>query len=164
MRTLLSVAVLLAGAMPAPAKPAAVFRLATPPVPVEAGLEFSVCAANVGTVKADIQLQFVSVRTGAVVATRTVQLPPPGSAAPMPDPCLVTTADAILHAGNPPASDGAMVVAIVAVRRGLFGPIPAATAGLQVTAADPSGTRRVVASVPMEMVTNPRNTVLETIH
>jgi hypothetical protein len=163
MKILLPAAVLMTAAFSSHAKTAVVSRLATPPVPVEAGLEFSVCAANVGTVKADIQLQFVSVRTGAVVATRDVTLPPPGTGA-MPDPCLTTTADAVLRAGNATAADGAMVVAIVAIRRGLFNRPPAATAGLQVMAAGPAGARHVVASVPLEMVTNPRNGMVETVH
>ena len=164
MKSFLFAALLLAAAIPSQARSAVVFRLATPPVPVEAGLEFSICAANVGPIKADLQLQFISVRTGAVVATRSVTLPPAGGTAPIPDPCLTTTADAILHAGTAPAGNGAMVVAIVAIRRGLFSRRPAATAGLQVSATDPSGTRRVVASVPLEMVTDPRNSVIETIH
>ena len=101
------------------AKVAVVFRLASPPLPVEAGQHFSLCAANVGTVNADVTLQFISVRTGAIIASRDVSLPPPGSSGRTPDPCLDTTADAVsaptMTPANPP-----LLVALVAIKRGLF--------------------------------------------
>src|ERR1700683_1897851 len=100
-RLIWPISILMAAAAPAWPRVAVGFRLASPPLPVKAGQEFTLCAANVGTANADIVLNFVSVRTGAVVASKQVTLPPPGGAVPgavpgaMPDPCLVATAEAI---------------------------------------------------------------------
>jgi hypothetical protein len=142
------------------------FRLASPPLPVEAGQQFSLCAANVGTRDVDVNLEFVNVRTGAVVTSRLVTLPPPGTSGSMPDPCLATTADAILAAGAPPAGEPALVVGVVVVRRGLFAPPSAATAAVQVTAPDAGGGRRLLASIPLHSATmiNGRNTPIEVVH
>ncbi len=87
-RLIRSIALLAMAASCSWGKVAVVFRLASPPLPVEAGQHFGLCAANVGTVKADLTLQFINVRTGAIVATREVTLPAPrisrGHARPLP--------------------------------------------------------------------------------
>jgi hypothetical protein len=118
-RVVYSMALLAVAGTSSWAKVAVVFRLASPPMPVEAGQGFSLCAANVGTVSADLTLQFISVRTGAIVASRDVTLPPPGSAAGTPDPCLRTTADALAAPAATPA-DPPLLVALVVIKRGLF--------------------------------------------
>jgi len=158
MKRLLFAIALLAAAAPAWGRYLVVFRLASPPLPVEAGQQFSLCAANVGTVNADLTLQFINVRTGAVIASRSVILPPPGAAA-MPDPCLEATAEQIGNAGTGPP----LVVALVIIRHGLFNRAAAATASVQVTAPAPSGQRRLVASIPLLLatLTNGRNTPIE---
>jgi hypothetical protein len=167
--------VLLAAAAPVWPRVAVVFRLASPPLPVQAGQEFTLCAANVGTANADIVLNFVSVRTGAIVAGKQVTLPPPGAggAVPgpvpsaMPDPCLITTAEAIAKAGAGTAMSGGqpLVVAIMIVRHGLFHGAAAATASVQVTVAGANGERQMLASVPLYLatMTNGRNTPIETV-
>ena len=143
---------------------AVVFRLASEPLPVEPGQHFALCAANVGTTNVDLTLQFINVRTGGIVASRNVTLPPPGSAIPMPDPCLHTSADAVWApagvSGNPP-----LLAALVVIARGVFSRASAATASVQITAADASGTERLVASIPLHLATliNGRNTPLERV-
>jgi hypothetical protein len=164
---------LVAAAAPASPRVAVVFRLASPPLPVQAGQEFTLCAANVGTAEADIVLNFVSVRTGAVVAGKQVTLPPPGAgpAVPgaipgaMPDPCLITTAEAIAKAGVAPSGGPPLVVALMIVRHGLFHRAAAATASVQVTIAGANGERQTLASVPLYLatMTNGRNTPIETV-
>jgi hypothetical protein len=94
------------------AKVAVVFRLASPPLAVEAGQRFSLCAANVGAVNVDLTLQFVNVRTGAIVASREVTLPQPGSTGRTLNPCLEITADAVSAPTVIPA-DPPMLVALV---------------------------------------------------
>jgi len=150
---------------PAGARVIVAYRLASPPLPVDAGQQFSLCAANVGAAKLDLQLQFMSVRTGAVVANRELTLPPPGAPG-MPDPCLSTTAAVVVGAGAPPPGEQALVVAIVVIKRSVFGRQTAATAAVQVTVEDPSGVRRLVASVPLHLATliNGRNTPIELVH
>ena len=149
---------------------AVVFRLASAPLPVQAGQEFALCAANVGTTNADIVLNFVSVRTGAIVASKQVMLPPPGAggALPtaMPDPCLSVTADAIVKAGGAASAGTPLVVALMVVRHGVFHGAAAATASVQVTAAGANGSRQLVASVPLYLATmiNGRNTPIEIVH
>jgi hypothetical protein len=162
---ILALGTLALTAMPASPRVMVVFRLASPPLPVEAGQQFALCAANVGTINADIRLQFVSVRTGAIAASKDAVLPPPGSAAPMPDPCLIVSAETIMAAGSPPPGGPSMVVGIVVARRGLFSRPVAATAAIQVTAPTDSGERRILASVPLSMATmiNGRNTPIERV-
>jgi hypothetical protein len=164
MRTLLF---LMATATPAWPRVAVVFRLASPPLPVQAGQEFTLCAANVGRANADIVLNFVSVRTGAIVASKQVTLPPLGAAVStaMPDPCLNTTAKAIDKAGGSSSLAQPMVVALMVVRHGVFHGASAATASVQVTVADANGERRIVASIPLYLATmrNGRNTPIEIV-
>src|SRR5271157_635455 len=156
-RLVYSIALLAFAGSSAGAKMAVVFRLASPPLPVEAGQQFSLCAANVGTVKADITLQFINVRTGAIVASRDVVLPPPGSAGGTPDPCLATTADAVTAAGSAARratpAEPPLLVALVVIRHGLFSRASAATASVQVTTAGPAGERRILASIPLHLAT-----------
>jgi hypothetical protein len=160
---------LLVAATPAWPRVAVVFRLASSPIPVQAAQEFALCAANVGLANADITLSFVSVRTGVIVASKQVTLPPPGAgvAVPgaMPDPCLSTTADAITKAGAPAGSGPPLVVALMVVRHGVFHSASAATASVQVTVAGANGERQIVASVPLYVatMTNGRNTPIEIV-
>ena len=158
---------LMAAASPAWPRVAVVFRLASPPLPVQAGQEFTLCAANVGRANADIVLNFVSVMTGAIVASKQVTLPPPGGAVPsaMPDPCLITTAEAIAKAGAATSGGQPLVVALMIVRHGLFHGAAAATASVQVTIAGANGERQTLASVPLHLATmiNGRNTPIETV-
>ena len=145
---------LLAFAMPLPARYLVVFRLASPPLPVEAGQRFSLCAVNVGTMNADLTLEFLNVRTGAVVASRNVMLPPPGAGV-MPDPCLDATAEQVSGAGGAPP----LMAALVIIRHGLFSRAAAVTASVQVT----DGNQRLAASIPLHLATmiNGRNTPIE---
>jgi len=158
---------LMAAAAPAWPRVLVVFRLASSPLPVQAGQEFSLCAANVGTTNADLTLQFVSVRTGAIVASEQLILPPPGAGAPgaMPDPCLNTTADAIAKAGAAPGGGAPLVVALMVISHGVFNRASAATAAVQVTVAGANGERQMVASVPLYLatMTNGRNTPIEIV-
>ena len=146
------------------ARVAVVFRLASPPLPVGPGQSFSLCAANVGRVNTDLTLQFINVRTGAIVASRQVILPPPGSAGAVPDPCLRTTADALAAPSATPA-DPPLVVALVIIKRGLLSQASAATASVQVTAPDPNGQPHLAASIPLVLatLTNGRNTPIERV-
>ncbi len=165
MNRMLRCLFLLALAAPVlPAKVAVVFRLASPPLPAGPGHRFSLCAANVGVTNVDLTLQFILVRTGAIVATRDVTLLPPGHAGPSPDPCLETAADALPAAA--PGSGPPLIVALVVIRRGLFSRASAATASVQITAPDPSGTPRLVSSIPLMLATlvNGRNTPIEQVH
>jgi hypothetical protein len=164
-RMVCSIALLAIAGTPSSAKVAVVFRLASPPLPVEAGQHFSLCAANVGAVNVDLTLQFISVRTGAIVASREVTLPPPGSAGRILDPCLDITADALSVPTVIPA-DPPMLVALVVIKRGLFSRASAATASVQVTAANATGGHRILASIPLHLATliNGRNTPIERVH
>jgi hypothetical protein len=166
MRRLLFVfTILAAAALPASPRVMVVFRLASPPLPVETGQQFALCAANVGSTNAELTLQFVSVRTGAIAASKDVILPPPGMGVPMPDPCLITPAEIIAAAGTSPPNAPAMVVGLVVIKRGLFARATAATAAIQVTTLAPTGERKLLASVPLHMATatNGRNTPIETV-
>jgi hypothetical protein len=169
MRRLIGPLLFLMAAAPAWPRVAVVFRLASAPLPVQAGQEFALCAANVGTANADITLNFVNVRAGAIVASKQVTLPPPGAggAVPsaMPDPCLSTTADAIMKAGAAPNGDPPLVVALMVVRHGVFHGASAATASVQVTVAGANGARQTVASIPLYLatMTNGRNTPIEIV-
>lgn len=166
MKRLLGSLLILLIAAPAWPRVAVVFRLASPPLPVQAGQEFALCAANVGTTNADITLNFVSVRTGAIVASKQVTLPPP-SAVPSAilDPCLNTTADAILKAGAAASGGMPLVVALMVIRHGVFHGAAAATASVQVTAAGANGERQIVTSVPLYLATmiNGRNAPIEIV-
>jgi hypothetical protein len=169
MRCMTGTLLLFIAAAPAWPRVAVVFRLASAPLPVQAGQEFALCAANVGTANADITLNFVNVRTGAIVASKQVTLPPPGAGgtvpSAMPDPCLSVTADAIVKAGAAPSGDPPLVVALMVVRHGVFHGASAATASVQVTVAGANGARQIVASIPLYLatMTNSRNTPIEIV-
>jgi hypothetical protein len=164
-RLFLTLSILVLAPPPGSPRVMVVFRLASPPLPVEAGQQFALCAANVGSTRVDLTLQFVSVRTGAVAASKDIVLAPPGASNPMPDPCLVATAETIAGAGTPPPNEHAMVVGLVVMKRGLFARAVAATAAIQVSALAPTGERKLLASVPLQMATatNDRNTPIETV-
>ena len=165
MRHLLfAVSIVALAAFPASPRVMVVYRLASPPLPVQAGQQFALCAANVGSRSVELTLRFVSVRTGAVVSSKDIVLPPPGANGPMPDPCLVTSAEAIAGPNAAP-SELAMVVGLVVSKRGLFARASAATAAIQITAPGPSGERKLVGSVPLLMatMTNGRNTPVERV-
>jgi hypothetical protein len=121
-------------------------------MPVLAGQRFSLCAANVGRVNAELTLRFINVRTGAVVASRDVTLPPPGSSGGIPDPCLETTADAV-SAPAVTSAEPPLLVALVAIKRGVFARASAATASVQVMVADAAGGYRILASIPLQLAT-----------
>ena len=161
-RVIFSVLCLAVAASGCWAKVQIVFRLASPPMPVVAGQHFSLCAANVGTVPVDLTLQFINVRTGAIVATRDVTLPPPGASG-APDPCLNTTAEALAPLAAAAASDPPLLVALAVIKRGLFARAVAATASVQVSVPDTAGGYRVLASIPLTLATlvNGRNTPIE---
>ena len=145
------------------ARIAVVFRLASPPIPVEASQQFSLCAANVGTASADLTLQFINVRTGGIIASRDVVLPPPGASGGIPDPCLQTTSDAIglSTAGN---ANPVLIVGLVVIKKGLFSRAAATTASLQV-AVTGGGGARIIASIPLQLatLTKGRNTPIERV-
>jgi hypothetical protein len=54
-------------------KPVA-FRLASLPASAEPGQKLVLCAANIGTGAVDVTLEFINVKTGGVVAEKTVSL------------------------------------------------------------------------------------------
>ena len=164
-RLFFTLSILVLAALPVSPRVMVVFRLASPPLSVEAGQQFGLCAANVGSTSVDLTLQFVSVRTAAVAASKDVVLPPPGIGSPVPDPCLVATAETIAAAGTPPPNEPAMVVGLVVMKRGLFARAVAATAAIQVTTLAPTGERKLLASVPLYMATatNGRNTPIEKV-
>jgi hypothetical protein len=79
------------------------------------------------------------------------------------DPCLDTTAEAVSAPTVMPA-DPPMLVALVVIKRGLFSPVSAATASVQVTATATGGDR-ILASIPLHLATliNGRNTPIERV-
>ena len=116
------------------------FRLASPPTSVEHGQQVLLCAANVGTGAVEVTLELQNVRTGAVVADKTVKLFPSGSAPAASDPCLTTTPD--------PANQS-LLAAVVTVRNKAFFRELAVTASIQVLASTPDGGMRTVQTVPL---------------
>ena len=154
-------------AIPAFPRVMVVFRLASPPLLVEAGQQFALCAANVGATNTDLThaVRQRSDRQGGCQQRRDAAAAA-GAGGVMPDPCLVTSAEAISAAGSPPPGEPAMVVGLVIMKRGVFARAVAATAAIQVTALAPSGERHMVASVPLHVatMTNGRNTPIERVH
>jgi hypothetical protein len=144
-------------------KPVA-FRLASLPASTEPGQKLVLCAANVGTGAVDVTLEFINVRTGAVVAEKTVSLEPLGTGSAA-QPCVTMAAEA---AGTPraeapmassfaPASDGeGLVVGVAMVRKPLLSFREAqVTASIQVMAADADGAMRTVQTIPLSRATHP---------
>jgi hypothetical protein len=135
MRVLTSLsAAALAVLAAVPALAAIPFQLASPPLPAAPGQEFTLCAANIGR-KAQVIMQFVNVRTNAVVAEKSLMLSAPGALNQPSDPCLSTTAEAIAAAGAQPGAQARgqlEVVGVVLVKRGFLP--KAVTASVQIRA------------------------------
>ena len=160
-RLTLWMSLLLTAAAPASSRVMVVYRLASPPIPVEAGQQFSLCAANVGRAAAELHLQLINVRTGSIVSEKEITLPPPGSGAAIPDPCIATTSAALASASAQPA----LLVGLVVSKRGLFSRATAATASIQITQRAASGEVKLLGSVPLVLATmiNGRETPIETV-
>jgi len=139
-------------------KPVA-FRLASLPASAEQGQMLVLCAANIGAGTVDVTLEFINVKTGGVVAEKTVTLEPLGTGAAA-QPCVSTAAEALggPHGETPmassfaaggatgPAADGqALVVGVAMVRKPLLSFRAAqVTASIQVMAPDADGVMRTV--------------------
>jgi hypothetical protein len=154
-------------------KPVA-FRLASLPASAERGQKLVLCAANIGTGAVDVSLEFINVKTGAVVADKTVTLEPLGTGA-TGSPCVTATAEAVAgavpHAGGPqaegaffasgaaavPQADGqALVVGVAMVRKALLSFREAqVTASIQVLAPDETGAMRTVGTIPLSRTAHP---------
>jgi hypothetical protein len=150
-------------------KPVAL-RLASLPAPVEPGQKLVLCAANIGAGDVDVSLEFINVRTGGVVAERTVRLAPLGGGAAA-TPCTATSADAIAGsappAANPaartpmaasfaPANDPALVAGVVLIRKSWLSFREAqVTASIQVLAPDAHGVMRTVQTIPLSRTSHP---------
>ena len=157
-------------------KPVA-FRLASLPASAEPGQKLVLCAANIGTGAVDVTLEFINVKTGGVVAEKTVSLEPLGAGAAA-QPCVTTVAEAVAaavpsagapHADGPmaasfatggtaaPAADGgALVVGVAMVRKPLLSFREAqVTASIQVMAPDADGAMRTVQTIPLSRATHP---------
>jgi hypothetical protein len=150
-------------------KPVA-FRLASSPASAEPGQELVLCAANIGTGSVDVTLEFLNVKTGGVVAEKTVRLEPLGAGAAA-EPCVATAAKTV---GGPrvdipmassfasggtaaPVADGqALLVGVAMVRKPLLSFREAqVTASIQVMAPDADGAMRTVQTIPLSRATNP---------
>lgn len=160
-RVTILVCLLIGTAAPAASRVMSPYRWASPPMPVEAGQEFSMCAANVGVSAADLEMQFINARTGAILAEKEIKLPPPGATGTFPDPCLKITAAAIPTTNTEPP----LLVGLVFSRRVVFARAAAATASIQVTQTAASGVQKLLMVVPLTLATrtNGGNTPIETI-
>jgi len=78
------------------------FRLASLPASAEPGQKLVLCATNIGTGVVDVTLEFVNVKTGGMVAEKTVRLEPLGAGAAA-QPCMTTAAEAVAAAAVPNA-------------------------------------------------------------
>jgi hypothetical protein len=150
-------------------KPVA-FRLASLPASAEAGQKLVLCAANIGTGGVDVTLEFINVKTGGVVAEKTVNLEPLGAGAAA-QPCVTMAAEAVggPHVDSPmaasfaaggtaaPAADGeALVVGVAMVRKPLLSFREAqVTASIQVMAPDADGVMRTVQTIPLSRANRP---------
>jgi hypothetical protein len=150
-------------------KPVA-FRLASLPATAEPGQKLVLCAANIGTGAVDVTLEFIDVKTGGVVAEKTVSLSALGAGAAA-QPCLTTAAEAVggPPVGSPmaasvfsgatavPADDGqALVVGVAMVRKPLLSFREAqVTASIQVMAPGANGTMRTVQTIPLSRAAHP---------
>jgi len=153
------------------------FRLASLPASTEPGQKLVLCAANIGTGVLDVTLEFINVKTGGVVAGKTVRLEPLGAGATA-QPCVTTAAEAVAaavpNAGAPPvdgpmaasfasgaaavpAADGeALVVGVAMVRKSVLSfRQPQVTASIQVMAPDANGAMRTVQTIPLSRTTHP---------
>ena len=150
-------------------KPVA-YRLASLPASAEEGQSLVLCAANIGTGAVDVSLEFINVKTGNVVAGKTVSLAPLGAGAAT-QPCL--TAAVASTAASPAlapmassfaaaapavlAADGqALVVGVAMVRKPLLSFREAqVTASIQVLAPDANGNMRTVQTIPLSRTAHP---------
>jgi hypothetical protein len=146
------------------------FRLASLPASAEPGQKLVLCAANIGTGSVDVTLEFINVKTGALVTEKTVKLESLGSGATA-QPCLATETpnaaaphvDAAMSAsfasGGPAsqADDGeALLVGVAMVRKPLLSFREAqVTASIQVRAPDAYGAMRTVQIIPLGRTTHP---------
>jgi hypothetical protein len=108
----------------------------TTPLPVAAGEELTLCAANVGRHKAEMTLKFVNVRTGAILAQKDVVLDGVGGKPFASDPCLTTKADT-----------SSTVVGFVSVKASFFDTWKNVTASIQLK--NP-GESQVARTIPLE--------------
>jgi hypothetical protein len=149
-------------------KPVA-FRLASLPASAEPGQKLVLCAANIGTGGVDVTLEFINVKTGAMVAEKTVRLEPLGAgAAAQPCVTMATEALGVPHGDIPmaasftssgtasPAADGqALVVGVAMVRKPLLSFREAqVTASIQVMTPDADGVMRTVQTIPLSRATH----------
>lgn len=150
-------------------KPVA-FRLASLPASAAPGQKLVLCAANIGTGAVDVTLEFVNVKTGAVVSQKTVSLEPLGAGATA-QPCVNTAVEVAggphvdtpmassFAAGGPvaPAADGpALLVGVAMVRKPLLSFREAqVTASIQVMAPDADGAMRTVQTIPLSRADRP---------
>jgi hypothetical protein len=151
-------------------KPVA-FRLASLPASTEPGQKLVLCAANIGTGSLDVTLEFINVKTGGVMAEKTVSLEPLGGGTAAP-PCLAIAAqteaappaDAPLASafvsssgpGNPAADGQALMVGVAMVRKPLLSFREAqVTASIQVMAPDTDGVMRTVQTIPLSRTAHP---------
>jgi hypothetical protein len=141
-----SVTVLISSCVPAWPALKDRLRLASSPTSLEPGQQVSVCAANVAGGSIELNLQLVNVRTGAVVANKSLKLAGLGSSPGAQDPCLTATHENIATQG--PAGP-TLVVAIATVTHAGFFRQPAITASLQVLAPGSDDRLRTVQSVSM---------------
>jgi len=165
-----------AGAWAGP-KPVA-FRLASLPASVEPGQKLVLCATNIGTGSVDVTMEFIDVKTGGVVAEKTVGLQPLGAGAAA-QPCVTLAVSMAVskaaeavggpHVDSPmassfaaggasvPAADGeALVVGVAMVRKPLLSFREAqVTASIQVMAPDAEGAMRTVQTIPLSRATHP---------
>ena len=144
-------------------KPVAL-RLASLPASAEPGQKLVLCAANIGTGAVDVTLEFINVKTGGVVAEKTVSLEPLGTGTAA-QPCVTMAMEALggAHGGIPMASsfaagggasaaaDGeALVAGVAMVRKPLLSFREAqVTASIQVMAPDADGAMRTVQTIPL---------------
>jgi len=128
-----------------------VYRLASLPATAEQGQQLLLCATNIGTGPVDVSLEFINVKTGSVMADKTVSLSPLGGGSAS-QPCLTATAQPSEAADSGPA----LIVGVAMVRRSLLSFREAqVTASIQVMAPDASGTMRTVQTIPLSRTAHP---------
>lgn len=150
-------------------KPVA-FRLASLPASSEPGQKLMLCAANIGSGAVDVTLEFINVKTGGVVAEKTVSLQPLGagaasqpclatemSAAPAPHAAAPMAASFASTAATPAADDGeALLVGVAMVRQArLSFRLAQVTASIQVMAPDENGVMHTVQTIPLSRAAHP---------
>jgi len=149
-------------------KPVA-FRLASLPATAAPGQKLMLCAANIGTGSVDVTLEFINVKTGGVVAEKTVGLEPLGAGA-VGQPCVTMAvsepgahaagapmASSFAAAGGAGEADGeALVAGVALVRKSLLSFREAqVTASIQVMAPDANGAMRTLQTIPLGRAAHP---------